>query len=331
MAAIADFAQRGEVDVRPFLELARDESRPMELRLRALRIAATKDDPALKPFVISFLRSAKLEGPASSRLEQALRAWPGLAQARTEICTDPKIPDGIALFTVSCVDSKASALDAAATRACLQRWARLDEESKSWGTAILLALDPRVEAGVLELWKNLYRDAKYTWRVVDAMSRYPCDESVPLLAECVRSEWLIGSQGGGLNVRNTAIAALTERLDDLGADALLKAIATAPGEEVRKKCFDGLEQIRKYQDEKQSWQKRKGGEAARDQAIADLLPMLADKEAGIRAAAARSLATLRAVEHLPKLVALLKDPDTSVREAAQKALDALNAPETKKP
>jgi HEAT repeat protein len=132
-------------------------------------------------------------------------------------------------------------------------------------------------------------------------------------------------------LRIGAIQILTRRLDDLGADALLKAIAETGNEITRKACFDGLEQIRKYQDEKQSWQKRKGGESAREQAIADLLPMLGDKDANIRAAAARSLATLQAAEHLPKLVALLKDKDASVREAAQKALDALNSAGAKKP
>ncbi len=158
--------------------------------------------------------------------------------------------------------------------------------------------------------------------LLDALQAFPVDESIDILIEIItRNDVAIDS-----GHRARAADLLARRLDDRGADALLRAIAAAPFESVRQKCFDGLEQIRKYQDEKQSWQKRKGGEAARDQAIADLLPMLGDKEATIRAAAARSLATLQATEHLPKLVALLKDKDASVREAAQKALDALNAP-----
>ncbi len=335
--AVVDFAQRGAVELRPFLELARDESLSVELRLRALRIAAAKDDPALKPFVLSFLRGARADDYARSspsnqlaaRLEEALHGWPGFAQVRGEICADPKIADGIALFAAS-LDWKAPALDAAAVRACLQRWPRLSDDWKIAALGILHFLDPRADAGVLELWKSTYRDGRYSWRVVDAMARFPCDESVPMLTEMVRAEWLTGQQGSE-NVRNTAIDALTKRLDDLGADALLKAIATAPGEEVRKKCFDGLEQIRKYQDEKQNWQTRRNGTAARDAAVAELLPMLEDSDPAIRASAARSLATLRATEHLPRLVRLLKDKEPAVRDAAQKALDALNAPEAKKP
>lgn len=335
--AIVDFAQRGAVEGRPFLELARDESLSVELRLRALRIAAAKDDPALKPLVLSFLRGAKADefrrrspaNPLPSRLEEALRGWPGLGEVRSEVCTDMQIPDAIALFVAS-LDPKAPALDAAATRACLQRWARVDEDWKSANTEILYFLDPGVDGGVLELWKKSHRDPKCSWRIVDAMERFPCDESVPMLADSVRAEWLLGSQSGE-HVRNTAIAALTKRLDDLGADALLKAIANAPSEDVRKKCFEGLEQIRKYQDEKQNWQTRRNGQAARDAAVAELVPMLDDADAATRASAARSLATLRATEHLPRLVRLLKDKDATVRDAAQKALDALNAPEPKKP
>ena len=335
--AVAGFAKSGELDVRPFLVLARDEARPREVRMRALQIAASKSDLELKDLVFSLLRGVKpeectLDAAGKSRLAlltYATRAWPLWSRVLGEVCSDPKILDQVA-FSVVGSDSMQPALDAASTRACLQRWARLDEDWKKASSGILYVLDPNADAGVLELWKKLYREPGFTYQVVSAMAKFPIDESVPLLSDVAGGKWLLGGENSDY-LRKMAIDALTKRLDELGADALLKAISSAPSDEVRKKCFDGLEQIRKYQDEKLSWQKRKGGDLAREQAVQDLLPMLTDKDAGIRAAAARSLATLRAVEHLPKIVALLKDSDATVREAAQKALDALNAPETKKP
>ncbi len=335
------FVGKSELDAQPFLALAADEHRPREVRLRALKLAAAKGGPGFKELLFSFLRSAQPEGSmtkdsnGSSQFEllaSAAWAWPDLSENLGELCTDAKIGDFLALRVASSARKwNDSAFDAPTTHACLQRWARLDEGSKGGLVDVLYFLDPRVDAAVLELWKAGYRDRRFSQRIVTAMGKFPIDESVPLLADAVSAEWMSGDSGEREFVRNSAISALTTRLDDLGADALLKAIAAAPDEETRKKCFDGLAQIRKYQDEKQSWQRRKGGEAAREQAIADLLPMLSEKDASIRAAAARSLATLQAVEHLPKLVALLKDKDASVREAAQKALDALNAPAAKKP
>jgi len=52
--------------------------------------------------------------------------------------------------------------------------------------------------------------------------------------------------------------------------------------------------------------------------------MLDDSDATIRAQAARSLATLEAVEYLPRIMKLLKDPAPEVRDAANRALEKLN-------
>jgi HEAT repeat protein len=59
--------------------------------------------------------------------------------------------------------------------------------------------------------------------------------------------------------------------------------------------------------------------------------MLDDSDPTVRGQAAKSIATLDAVEYLPRLVKLLKDPAPEVREAAKQALGTLNAVGAKKP
>jgi len=49
--------------------------------------------------------------------------------------------------------------------------------------------------------------------------------------------------------------------------------------------------------------------------------------AEVRAQAALGLATLGAVEQLPKVVLMLKDPETEVRAAAKQALESLHRQE----
>jgi hypothetical protein len=126
-------------------------------------------------------------------------------------------------------------------------------------------------------------------------------------------------------------SAITGYMNDRAAKYLLDEAGSTANEDIRKACFAGLESIRKYQDETARWNLRKNGQRARDEAVQQLLPMLDDSDATIRAQAARSLATLDAVEYLPRLVKMLKDPAPEVREAAKKALETLNASGAKKP
>jgi HEAT repeat protein len=133
------------------------------------------------------------------------------------------------------------------------------------------------------------------------------------------------SESGG------AIESITGYMNDDAAKYLLQAAGSTSDNDIRKACFAGLESIRKYQDETARWNLRKSGQRARDEAVQQLLPMLDDSDATVRAQAARSLATLDAVEYLPRLVKMLKDPAPEVREAAKKALETLNASGAKKP
>ncbi len=126
--------------------------------------------------------------------------------------------------------------------------------------------------------------------------------------------------------RKAAANALASYLDERAAAILLKGLAATTNKEVRDACFAALDSIRRYEDERERWATRKSSRAAREAAIAELAPMLADKDATIRAQAARSLGALEAVEHLPALVRMLKDSNGDVRKSAQAAIDALTAP-----
>ena len=112
--------------------------------------------------------------------------------------------------------------------------------------------------------------------------------------------------------------------------ALNLGVTLAVTQEARKACLDGVEQIRTYLDEKKRWDLRDTELEQRASAVKELLPLLADPDATVRAQAAKSLATLDAAEHLPKLIALLKDKSPEVRAAAQLAIDQLNAKSAKK-
>jgi HEAT repeat protein len=160
---------------------------------------------------------------------------------------------------------------------------------------------------------------------VEIVGGHPLAAYLPLLEEILLRE---GNTGGEASDRKVLAAkALAAYLDDRAAEILLKGLGGTTSEKVRGACFEALDTIRRYQDEKERWAQRKSSQAARDVAIAELVPMLADPDANIRAQAARSMGALGAVEHLPALVRLLKDPVPEVRVAAQEAIDVLTRPD----
>jgi len=123
-----------------------------------------------------------------------------------------------------------------------------------------------------------------------------------------------------------AAGAIAGYLSEEAAEILLRGAELAPTPEVRKACLEGVAEIRAFLEQKASWQQRTTGAQQRDAAVAELAGMLDSKDAAQRAEAARGLATLQGVEHLPRLVRMLQDPDAKVRAAVQESLERLNAP-----
>ena len=174
----------------------------------------------------------------------------------------------------------------------------------------------------LEILERFISDGRLWSAAANLISRHHLDAHLPLLERVVLGEF----EATGNNLVHAAAQALAGYLDDRAAGILLKAIAATSDQSRRELFFKALDEIRRYQDERERWANRKSSKAARDAAIAELVPMLADKDATIRAQAAKSLGALEALEQLPALVRLLKDSNDGVRKAAQSAIDVLTAP-----
>ena len=79
----------------------------------------------------------------------------------------------------------------------------------------------------------------------------------------------------------------------------------------------------------QAWRVREMGArvaATRALPLADeLVPLLSDDVARVRAAAARALGAIGSADHLEQLRSLVKDPEIDVRRGAQQGIDALRS------
>ena len=197
------------------------------------------------------------------------------------------------------------------------------------GAKALPRLVPTQAKPFTELFERVYPH-NLSSHVLAQVARAHLDVHLPFLERV-----LLGNPPGGgpdsVEDRVAAANALASYLDERAAAILLKGLGATTNRDVRDTCFAGLDSIRRYEDERERWATRKTSQAAREAAIAELLPMLADKDATIRAQAARSLGALEAVEHLPALVRLLKDSSGEVRRASQAAIDALTAPKPAAP
>ncbi len=192
------------------------------------------------------------------------------------------------------------------------------------GRMALARLVPSEERPFTELFERVYPH-NLSSDVLSRIARAHLEAHLPFLERVLLGDPPGGGPDTAVN-RVAAANALASFLDERAAELLLKGLGATTSKEVRDACFAALESIRRYEDERERWATRKTSRAARETAIAELVPMLADKDATIRAQAARSLGALEAVEHLPALVRLLKDSNGDVRKAAQSAIDALTAP-----
>jgi HEAT repeat protein len=326
----------GAVRLAAMLPILKDGAAPRELRACAAKIAAIGGGDATVDAIAGLFADASWSKGEVTRYEkQSLLdvavCLPDHERTRLILLAvrSKDIPDAPALLFLSGIRAGSDFPEEAASPA-LERWLR----------------DPRLEAAEAKLWNE------WTHVVALSLSRLPAqplDEKVSTyLIRALESQsleraaiqrieelrWPVFLEPLGERLRKgdvLAVPAVGAYLNDRAAEILIEALASSPREDFRKACFDALESIRKYEDEKTHWAARKGGQEARDEAVAKLLPMLSDADEKIRAQAVLSLATLDAVEHLPKIVEMLKDKSAAVRQAAQQALDRLHARDAKKP
>jgi hypothetical protein len=144
------------------------------------------------------------------------------------------------------------------------------------------------------------------------------------------------SQGYGVqnvepnDVKLSALNALTRYFSEPAAEIILKVAGDTASSQIRQECFKALDTIRQYKAEKGRWEDDRVSKEATATAVRELVALLDDPTPAVRAQAVRGLGTLRATEHMPRIVRMLKDGDEAVRKAAEEALGVLNSSSPKK-
>jgi HEAT repeat protein len=166
---------------------------------------------------------------------------------------------------------------------------------------------------------RLAREGSYRVDAAEAMGLLGDPDFLPVLEECLEVE-----EDEEEKLPLAAFQAVMAYMSDDAVAVLLRVAGQARSRVWRATLMGGVKSIQEYQEALADWERRLATRQTRDGAIADLLTLLDDDDATVRAEAARGLATLGAVDQLPQLIRLLKDDDATVRAAARQALDALH-------
>lgn len=239
-------------------------------------------------------------------------------------------------FRLLCAESLRAGApgDVALAEAIVARWFTPDGERLSPVVEALDLILATAPERLDQAWLGGALDTRYGRPLLFELTRRKAPGSIPLLGEALgRSEALAGSwnvngtteTSSAAYVSGWLVDGLVSYLSDEAAEQLLLAASKARWSSHRDLIMDGVRRIQEYQDARATWERRFADRATRVGAVAELLELLTDDDPLMRTEAARGLATLRAVEHLPSLVRLLKDDDDSVRASARAALDRLHA------
>jgi len=163
----------------------------------------------------------------------------------------------------------------------------------------------------------------WTEFLVYRFGEFPDPRWLPLLGEALQCSW-ITDPGRRSSCAKAAANSLASQCSDEAAEVLLDGMRRAFDDSVRSACMKALERIREFREEEEKVHARRTAALDRDQAILDLLALLEDPEPEIRAEAARGLATLGAVDALPRLIRLLRADSDVVRAAAREAIERLH-------
>lgn len=137
--------------------------------------------------------------------------------------------------------------------------------------------------------------------------------NIPILGSILRSSLDRDQQ----HMLVTALGSYMSR--DAGQE-LVQCLGAAADPNVRGAIQQQLSQIRSYLEEAEFWAGKEKQRATQDNAIAELVSMLDDKDVKIRVAAIDGLASFGAKEHLPRIIRMLNDESNQVRRAAKSAV-----------
>lgn len=326
-AALAGVCQRAAWEA-----VLADAKARRELRLRAASILGVESDARCEDGLRAVLADESwttlgvqdLERDPLSTLGKTFRAerrpdyFRGLIQ-------DPRVKDAPLRWMIGNANKEGLAM------AILDRW--LDTPPGAGFESLISEAITKLPASddpkTIAVLRRCLHDGRCDGSTVLALGRMRKAFGLELLSEALDASWIADREQRG-RVQGGAAASMTAYMSDDAAQRLLAGVTLAVTADARKACLSGVEQIRTFLDEKKRWDLRDSELEQRAQAVKDLLVLLGDADATTRAQAAKSLATLNAVEHLPKLIALLKDKAPEVRAAAQLALDQLNAKSAKK-
>ncbi|MAW60883.1 MAG: hypothetical protein CMJ94_08620 [Planctomycetes bacterium] len=106
-------------------------------------------------------------------------------------------------------------------------------------------------------------------------------------------------------------------------EVLVQCLGAAAAPHVQEAIQQKLSQIRSYLQEAEYWAGEEKRQATETQAVLELVEMLDDEDADIRAAAIDGLASFGAREYLPRIIRMMKDESNIVQRAARNAVRVL--------
>ncbi|MEW6074421.1 MAG: HEAT repeat domain-containing protein [Planctomycetota bacterium] len=317
-------------------KLLADPGFPMNVRLDAARLAANEGGEEFQRAMRPLLTDPRWKNTdptkrESGKLHQIARALPPeeLNPFLLAVVQDRGLAD-LSCFGLASAYDTGKPLHREVTLAILDRWFPNGEPSLRWTepfAAIENALvhlaflpadvDPPVLIGSI-------RFPEYAASAIRTMGHLGDSRYVAAVGQCLDATWI---QDSGDREELGALAASV--LPRFGTDEAVSYLLNGLRSEldpIRAACQSGLAHLEEYHRLQRAWEERTERRQTRASAVVELAAILADADPLVRAEAARALATLEGVEHLPAIVRLLRDPDEGVRQAAREALERLNAP-----
>ena len=157
--------------------------------------------------------------------------------------------------------------------------------------------------------------------LVNAIGEYRSEDLFGLLTE------LVSGSVGGSPLWHSGLSSVASFLNDEAMEFLLSHAREVSTASSRERVMTYLEEIRRWQEAAEQWERSRSSRDQRRDAIAELVALAEDAAAdlSVRAEALRGLGLLNATEELPRLVRALTAPEEQLRKAAREAIDRLHA------